>query len=80
MSPPSGTSLPPLAPSHHSRLSQRTGFELPAAYRKFPLATCFTYGNICVSMLFSHFVPPTPSPSVPTSLFSMSVSPLLPCK
>ena len=80
MSPPSGTSLPPLAPFHPSRLSQRTGFEFPAASRKFPLATCFTYGNVCASMLLSHFVPPSPSPSVPTSLFSKSVSPLLPCK
>ena len=31
-----------------------------------------------VSMLLSQFVPPSPSPTVPTSLFSMSVSLLLP--
>ena len=32
-----------------------------------------------LSMLFSHFTPP-PSPTVSSSLFPMSVSPLLPCK
>ena len=31
-----------------------------------------------VSMLLSQFIPPSPSPTVPTSLFSMSVSLLLP--
>ena len=37
MSPPSWT-------SHLSRLSQRTGSELPASYGKLPLAVYFTYG------------------------------------
>ena len=37
MSPPSGGSLPPPTPSHPSRLSQSTGFELPASYNKFTL-------------------------------------------
>ena len=40
----------------------------------------FSYGNVHVSMLLSQFVPPSPSPSVPSSLFSTSASPLLPCK
>ena len=39
MSPPSWTSLPPPIASHLVRLSQSTGFELPAAHSKFPLAT-----------------------------------------
>ena len=30
--------------------------------------------------LLSQFIPPSPSPTVPTSLFSMSASPLLPSK
>ena len=33
----------------------------------------FTYGSVHVSMLLSHFISPSPSPAVPTSLFSMSV-------
>ena len=40
----------------------------------------FTYGNIHVSMLFSQVIPPSPSLTVPKSLFFMSVSSLLPCK
>ena len=35
---------------------------------KFPLAIYFTYGNAYVSMLLSQFVPPSSSPTVPTSL------------
>ena len=38
MSPPSGGSLPPPTPSHPSRLSQSTGFELLTSYSTFPLA------------------------------------------
>ena len=40
----------------------------------------FTYGNGYVSVLFSQFVPLSPPPTVFTSLFSMSASPLLQCK
>ena len=39
--------------------------------------TCFTYGNVYISMLLSQFVPPYPSPSVSISLFSISESLLL---
>ena len=74
------TSLPPSASSHPSELSQTTGFQLPASYSKFPLCIYVTYGNICVSMLLFQFVPPSPSPTVSTSLFSTSASPVLPCK
>ena len=69
-------SLPPFhgtSPSHRSRLSQSTRVELPGSHSKFPLAGCFTYGNLYVSMLLSEFVPPSPSPAVTTSLFSMSL-------
>ena len=44
-----------------------------------PLATVI-FSNVNVSMLLSQFIPPCPSPTVSTSLFSMSVSPLLPWK
>ena len=39
-----------------------------------------TYGNIYVSTLLSQIVPPSPSVTVSTSLFFMSVSVFLPCK
>ena len=54
--------------------------ELPALYSIFLLAICFTYGNLCVSMLLSQFVPASPSHTVCTSLFTMSASLLLPCR
>ena len=62
MFPPSWTSLPPPTPSHPSRSSQCTGFELPASYSKFPLVIHSTCGNTYVSMLLSQFTPP---PSFP---------------
>ena len=66
-------------PIHRSRLSQSTGFELPASHRKFPLAVYFTHGNVHVSMLLSQFTLPSPSATVSTSPFTMSAFPLLPC-
>ena len=47
------------APSHPSRLSQSTDFGFPTSYSKFPLAICFTCGNVYVSMLFSQIIPPS---------------------
>ena len=38
MSPPSWNFLPPPTPSHPSKLSQSTRFELPTSYSKFPPA------------------------------------------
>ena len=35
----------------------------PVPYSKFPQAVCFTYGNVHVSVLFSLFIPPLPSPA-----------------
>ena len=40
--------------------------ELPASYNKFPLVIYFTYSNIYVSTLLSHFVPLCPPPTVST--------------
>jgi len=48
--------------------------ELPASYSKFPLAFCFTYGNVYVSVLLSQFTPPSAPAPVPASLFSVFVS------
>ena len=75
--PPLWISLPSLTPSHPSGLSQSTRFELPVSYSKFPLAIYFIHGSIYVSKLPSQFIPPFPSPTVSTSLFSISTSPLL---
>jgi len=58
--PPSWTSFPPPTLSHRSWLSQSSGFGLPASYNKFPLAICFTYGNVYVSTLLSQIIPPSP--------------------
>ena len=76
MSPPFWTPLSPPSLSHSSRLSQCTGFGFPVSYIKLPLAICLTYGIVCVSVLFSHIIPFSPSLTVS----KMSVSPLLPCK
>ena len=52
---------PPPTPTA-SRLSQSTGFELPASYGQFPLATDFTYGDVCFhATLFIHLTPLLPS-------------------
>ena len=49
-------------------------FGFPASYSKFPLALYFTYGNVYVSILLSHVIPLSSSPTVTESLFFMSVS------
>ena len=63
--------LPPTC--HPSRLSRSTGFGFPASYSKFPRAIYFTYGSVCVSVLFSQLIPPSPSSTASKSLFFMSV-------
>ena len=57
MCPPSWTPLPPPSPSHPSGSSQCSGPEHPVSCIEPGLAIYFTYGNIHVSVLFSH---PTP--------------------
>ena len=57
---PSLLSLPP-TPSRPSRLSQSTRFELPASCSNFQWLSNFTYGNVCVSVPLSQFIPPSPS-------------------
>ena len=75
--------LPVESPSHHTIpalwVVPEHWVELPVFYSNFPLAIYFVCGNICVSC-YSQIVPPSPFPVVPTSLFFMSVSLLLPCK
>ena len=47
--------------------------ELAALCNNFSLAIYFTYDNVYVSVLLSQFLPPSPSPTVSTSLSSMSL-------
>ena len=49
--------------------------ELPALFSNFPLAICFTHGNVYISMLLSQFTPPSLS-----SIVSINLSLFLPCK
>ena len=67
------THVAPPSPPHASGLSRSTGFGFPASYIKLPLAICFTYGNVYISLLFSQIIPPSPSPTVYKSLFFMSI-------
>ena len=57
------TPFPPRSPSHPSGLSQCPCFECPASSIELALVICFTLGNIHVSKLFSHIIPPFPSPT-----------------
>ena len=53
----------------------------PSITHQVSLAIYFTYGNVYVLMLLSQFIiPPSPFSTVSTCLFSMSASPLLPCR
>ena len=72
--PPISLPIPPLY------VSTEHWIELPVSHSKFPLAIYFTYGNVYASKLFSQLITLFPSCTVSTSLFSMSASPLLPCK
>ena len=54
--------------------------ELAVSHSKVPTCYLFYIWYVYVSMLFSQLVPFSLSPAVSTSLFSMSVSPLLPYK
>ena len=70
MSPPTWTSLPSPIPFHPSRLNWAP--DLNSLYHTANICQVsnFAYGNIYVSVLLSQFIPPSPSPSVSTSLFS----------
>ena len=76
---PSSWNLPP---THPTPLSCHRGWVLSFLHHtaNFYWLSNFSCGNICISMLLSQFIQPSPSPTVSTGLFSMSASPLLPCR
>ena len=74
---PSWTPLPPLSPSHPSGSSQCTSPKHPVSFIEPGMAIHFTYGNLHVSMPFSHIIPPSSSPTESKRLFNTSVSLLL---
>ena len=63
--------LPSWTSPHPCMLSLNTGVALPASYSKFP-RPCFPYADVYVSVLLFQFVPPFPSPTVSTNMFSLS--------
>ena len=65
----------PLEPPSHAipplQIVTEHCVELPESCSKFPLAICFTYGNVYVSVLLCPFILRSPSPSVSISLFCL---------
>ena len=55
-------------------------FEFPKSHNKFPLAIYFTYGDVSVHVTLSIHLTLSSLLPLSISLFSVSVSPLLPCK
>ena len=73
---------PPSRLSPHPTLRAPTEpqAEVPASDSNFPRLIPLTCGGGCASTPLMQFVPPSPSRTVSTGLFSVTASPLLPCK
>ena len=76
---PSLLSLVALRPSHPLGHHRASGWA-PCVSWKLPTAVCFMHDTVYMSVLLSQLIPPSLSPTVTTSTFSMSVLPFLPCK
>ena len=71
------TSFPPPNPASFHRAPDLSSLHHTA---NFHWLSNFPYGDVYVSMLVSQSIPLSPSCTVSTSLFSISESPLLPCR
>ena len=78
LSDPMDCSLP--GSSIHGIFQARVLKWVAIAFSKNSHCIYIIYGKVCVFMLLSQFIPPSPSSTVSTSLTSISVSPLLLCK
>ena len=74
---PSLNPPPTFPPSHPCGSFQCTSPEHPVSCIEPGLAICFTYDNLHVSIMFSHIIPPLPSPTESKRLFYTSMSLLL---
>ena len=60
---PSLLHLPPTIPTPPLQVVTKQCADLPVQCSYFPLAIYFTFGSVYMSVLLSHFVPASPSPS-----------------
>ena len=78
---PSLLKLPPISlPIPPLQVDTEPLFEFPEPYSKFLLAIYFTYGNVSFHVTLSICLTLSSPLPMSISLFSTSVSPLLPCK
>ena len=77
------TPPPPEPPSHLPLLPARLGSGalvwVLEPHSQFPMAICFAYGNVCVSMFLSLYIPPFPPSPTPTCLQVCSLCLYLHC-
>ena len=63
--------LPPTLPIPPLQVVTKHQADLPVLCGRFPLAICFTFGSVYMSMPLSHFVPAYPSPSLCPQIHSL---------
>ena len=61
--PPTSHPVPPL------QVVTEQQVELPVLYSNFPLASYLTHGSVCVSVLLSPSISPSPAPTVEDVIF-----------
>ena len=78
---PSILNLPPISlPISPLQVDTESLFEFLESYSKFPLAIYFIYGNVSFHVTLSIHLTLLSPLLMSISLFSVSISPLLPCK
>ena len=63
--------LPPTLPIPPLQVVTKHGADIPVLCSCFPLAICFTFGSIYMSVLLSHFIPAYPYPSTCPQVHSL---------